>query len=194
MPTLNPRTTMPSLTAAEWVTVVAIVVGPLFAVQATQWLDRIRTRRDRRDNLFRTLMATRAKRVSQEHVAALNLIDVEFAGRQFLWWGKGKRAVRAAWKAHFDNLCDEERFNRGEANNSFVELLFSMAQELHYDYDRSDLRRQVYSPVGHGNLEQAQASVLSGMAAIMEGKAALPITNTPPPQSSPADEGRKLLK
>ena len=185
---------MSSLTSAEWVTVIAIVVGPLFAVQATQWLDRIRTRRDRRDNLFRTLMATRAKRVSQEHVAALNLIDVEFAGRQFLWWGRGKRAFRAAWKVHFDTLCDEAKMSRGEANDSFVALLYAMAQELHYDYDLSDLRRQVYSPVGHGNLEQAQASVLTGLAAIMEGKAPFPITNAPSTQSSPAEAGRKLLK
>ena len=49
--------------------------------------------------IFRTLMATRATRLSAEHVQALNGIELTFYGG-----GKKEKKVLEAWKAYHDHL------------------------------------------------------------------------------------------
>jgi hypothetical protein len=60
--------------------VVATLLGPILAVQAQKWLERDRVVRDRRLQVFRTLMTTRAMNLSPAHVEALNAVPVEFYG------------------------------------------------------------------------------------------------------------------
>jgi hypothetical protein len=62
------------------VTVIAVVMGPILALYIQNKLNIRREKRDRRLHVFRNLMATRATRVSMDHVIALNMIDVEFYG------------------------------------------------------------------------------------------------------------------
>jgi hypothetical protein len=61
-----------------WLTLIAVIVGPVLAVQAQKYIERRREERIRKVFLFRELMATRAARLSQRHVEALNLIDLEY--------------------------------------------------------------------------------------------------------------------
>jgi len=56
---------------SEILIVCATVVGPILAVQAQKAVERARERRGRKAWLFHSLMATRAARVSPEHVQAL---------------------------------------------------------------------------------------------------------------------------
>ena len=63
----------------DWLTVLAIVLGPILALFAQRVLDRLREKRRQRLQLYLTLMGTRATYLSPEHVRALNLIDVVFA-------------------------------------------------------------------------------------------------------------------
>ena len=70
------------MTTADWMQVLAMLVSPLLAVQATRWIDRARESRARRVNIFRVLMATRAAGLPPAHVEALNLIAVEFDRRR----------------------------------------------------------------------------------------------------------------
>ena len=177
------------MTTSDWLNVAAIVLAPIFALQISRWLEHRREERQRRLHVFRTLMATRARRLSAEHVSALNIIDVEFSGGD-----KQSRSVSDAWKAYLDSLGDAQKTPQRE--DLFVNLLSAMATQLGYDYDKVHLYRAAYAPVGHGNVERDQASVLSGMAAIMEGKAALPIIAVDPGpvvMPSPAEAGRKRL-
>ena len=63
----------------DWITVLAIVVGPILALLAQRALDSLREEK-RRQKLYFTLMSTRAAWLSNEHVQALNSIDIVFAG------------------------------------------------------------------------------------------------------------------
>ena len=58
--------------------VVAIIVGPVIAVRMTRKQDALREVRQRKLDVYRTLMQTRASRLAVEHVRALNTIPVEF--------------------------------------------------------------------------------------------------------------------
>src|SRR5882672_3424001 len=77
----------------------ATLVGPLLAVQAQKYLERWRAETERRKQIFKTLMATRASRLAPVHIESLNLIDIEFPAAR----SRFKR-VRSAWKAYLTHL------------------------------------------------------------------------------------------
>lgn len=86
----------------DWLIIVATLLGPLFAVQVSQYLDRRRQTREERLGIFKTLMATRAARLDPRHVEALNQIDVVFHDDS-----RNDKAVRNAWKQYLDHLADK---------------------------------------------------------------------------------------
>src|SRR5258708_1933587 len=107
--------------------IVTLFTGPVAAVQAEKWLERRHANRKGKDYVFRTLMATRAARVSPEHVQALNMIDLEFYRG-----GVKHRRVRDAWKAYLDHL--NRRYDKDNVaawglkrEELFIDLLFEMA-------------------------------------------------------------------
>ena len=61
-----------------FLTIVAIIVGPIAALCIQRKLDRERAARDRKLHIFRTLMTYRASRLNAHFVEALNAIEVEF--------------------------------------------------------------------------------------------------------------------
>ena len=115
------------MTGAEIVMTVAVVTGPIAAVLIARCLEKRavlisrdlekrRVQRERRMDIFRTLMRTRtgSARLSPDHVAALNLIEVEF---------RNDSDVRDAWKEHFKILCQI-------GQNPNVDLMLSMEKSL----------------------------------------------------------------
>ncbi|WP_416208208.1 DUF6680 family protein [Halomonas sp.] len=54
--------------------ITAVFLGPVVAVRLTRYLDNQKEIRERKVNIFKTLMATRAYTVSWAHVEALNRI------------------------------------------------------------------------------------------------------------------------
>jgi hypothetical protein len=77
------RFSFPPLEAKDWLLILATIAGPILAVQAHKWVERLREGRNRKLRLFERLMATRAARLSAEHVQALNMIDLVFYGSCF---------------------------------------------------------------------------------------------------------------
>ena len=65
------------MTIADWLMISAVLSGPIIAVQLTRFLDAAKEERERKLQVFKTLMATRAYTVSWDHVVALNRIDLE---------------------------------------------------------------------------------------------------------------------
>ena len=66
------------LKISDWIMIIAVFLGPIVAVRLTRYLDNKNEIKNRKLELFRTLMSTRAYSISWEHVSALNRIDVEF--------------------------------------------------------------------------------------------------------------------
>ena len=68
------------MTTNEILTIAALLLGPLIAVQLTRRLDDKKEVRERKLSIFKTLMGTRAYTTSLDHVGALNRIDLDVKG------------------------------------------------------------------------------------------------------------------
>lgn len=135
----------------EWITILAIVMAPLIAVHIQRRLDELRYRLDRRLRIFKTLMASRdsVSRVSQEHVQALNMIDIEFESD----WSDTKKklfsTVIEAWKEYLDHLntpVDDEKSWTARSDDQFIDLLYKMANSLGYKFNKVLLKKGLYIP------------------------------------------------
>ncbi len=161
----------------DWAVVCATLLGPVLAVQLQKYLERWREESERRHRVFKTLMATRAARLSPAHVEALNLIDLEFPGSR-----KHFKRVRSAWKAYFAHLDEKNPQDAqlqavffAKRNELFTDLLYEMATALKYDFDKTQISRDMYSPLFHENLEADQQTIRAKLVEILTGKAALPM-------------------
>jgi hypothetical protein len=76
---------------------VATILGPIAAVQAQKWIERLRETRERKLHVFYMLMGSRAARTSPEHVQALNLIDLLFRRN-------AEKPIIDAWEAYREHL------------------------------------------------------------------------------------------
>ena len=152
--------------------VAATLIGPVLAVQAQNWVERGREHQNRRIQIFRTLMATRAANLSAAHVEALNAIPIEFYGkkRQF-------KDVVAAWKTYLDQLTQQpvDAVWMQRRQDLFLELLWRLAVALRYNFSKLELQREVYSPIAHAKMEEDQEVIRQGLVKMFKGEAALPL-------------------
>lgn len=167
----------------DWLMILAVLAGPIIAVQLTRFVDSKKEQRDRKLQIFKTLMATRAYNVSGQHVEALNRIDLEFSSKN-----KKESAVVNAWKGYLDLLGDQDmpREQWGtKRTDLFVDLLHCMAQVLDYEFDKTHIKNSAYSPVAHGDIEAQQTAVRKGVIDILQGKRVLPmyVTNFAAPDT-----------
>lgn len=170
------------MTIADWLMIVAVLLGPIIAVRLTRYLDSQREVRDRKVNIFKTLMATRAYTVSSVHVEALNRIDLEFDKRN-----KKEKEVIEAWKEYLDLLNNTglpiEQWGVKRVD-LLVELLHKMAKVLDYDFDKTHIKNSSYSPRAHSETEDQQATLRKGLIEVLDGKRHLPMTVTNWPQGN----------
>jgi len=167
----------------DWITLSAIIIGPILAVQAQKFLEAVRYKKQRRLNLFHTLMSTRASRISNEHVGALNMIDIEFYGRKvfgYRFQTPKEKSITNAWKNYNDQLntryAPEQLIVWADKNDQLLTaLLYKMSNALGYDFDEVQLKRDCYRPIAHGNLEEEQHKLRTALIEVLEGRKPLPI-------------------
>ncbi|HIF5816152.1 TPA: DUF6680 family protein [Vibrio parahaemolyticus] len=184
---------------------IAVILGPILAVQAQKFVESLKDKRERRMRIFRTLMSTRAERLNREHVQSLNMIDIEFYGRvlpfiRTKYQTKKEQAVTHAWKMYNSHLNRQTEYDSLEpwfkkSDELFVELIYAMSQCLSYDYDKVQLERDCYRPKAHGDHEQSQLNILSGFEKVVSGERPLPmyVVNLPPltkPESTEDQESK----
>ena len=166
------------MTTDQWIliaTIGAILLSPLFALFITNKVSEWREARARRYQVLRDLMATRRSRLDSAHVAALNLVELEFYK---------KSQVRAAYKEYVRHLStpapDGEQAQHAffeDREALFGELLFEIASDLGYSFDKADLSRLGYQPAAFADHFENQMVNANLLRAILEGRRALPISN-----------------
>ncbi len=161
-----------SVKAADIAIVIATLIGPVLAVQAQKWLERNREVKQRRANLFRMLMATRATTLSPAHVEALNAVPIEFYGSSV-----ALRSIVEKWKIYLDHLGKDISAAGWQDTRQqlFVDLLHSMASHLGYDINEEEIKNEFYSPRGHAVIESDQEIIRRGLALLLSGKLPLPM-------------------
>ena len=162
------------MTIADWLMIFVVLVGPIIAVRLTRYLDNKKEIKERKLDVFKTLMATRANTVSWQHVVALNRIDLEF-DKQI----KEEKAVIDAWKEYLDLLGNIhipiEQWS-SKRIDLLIELLHKMAEVLDYDFDKTHIKNSVYSPREHGEIEETQRIIRQRIIELLDGKRSVPVT------------------
>jgi len=144
----------------EILTIFAIIIGPIAAVQIEKQLHRSRANWERKTSIFKTLMATRGAVLSYSHE-------------------KKYENVISSWKEYFDNLSQkvtDENVQVWSARNEELlsNLLFEMGNSLGYKFDKVLIKRNVYSPVAHGSIEREMQAIRKGIIDILYGDRNLP--------------------
>jgi hypothetical protein len=166
--------------------VIAVILGPVLAVQAQKIIESWREGRGRKLFIFKTLMATRGTPLSPRHVEALNMIDLEFSGKD-----SKEKAVLDSWKLYHDHLYNAPQNYQdptyqtkldtwGAKSNEFlIDLLYSMSVALDYTFDKVQLKRGAYTPQGYADLELENSLMRRGTIDMLYGKRPLPIKVMP---------------
>ena len=183
----------------DWAVVGATVLGPILAVQAQKAVEAFRERRGRKSRLFEQLMATRASRVAPEHVRALNMIDLVFYGERT--FGVQRRSskeqrVLDAWKEYLDHLNNrgaEDQLMQwiAKGDELFTNLLYAVAEDIGFKFDRVQLKRGSYSPIAHGELEAEVTELRRATLSLVTGKHALKMNVVGLPLDPEAIEANK---
>jgi hypothetical protein len=108
----------------EILSIIAVLLSPLIAVQVTKWLDRINEEKNRKLEIFRILMGQRGMHPrTNEFIIALNQIDIVYYNNH---------KVLEKWKKFYEVTSPghPELLDNG---NYLNEMLFQMGKVLKYD-------------------------------------------------------------
>lgn len=175
-----------------WAIVAATFLGPIAAILVSLWRERRSRVRERRMWIFRTLMATRRVAIREEHVSAINQIEVEFYE---------DRGVMAAWKNYVghlnsyprqENVTDQERLEWERRRNGLLAvLLAAIGKRLGFAIGEVEIQEGGYAPEAWQARELAALNALNFLVDLSEGRKVLPIFAVPPPAPGPvAPQGR----
>lgn len=169
-----------SISVEAWAIVVATFLGPILAVAITIWRSEVTAKYNQRLYVFRTLMATRKMAISNEHVMALNLVEVDFYG---------KPKVEAAWRGYKD-LLNSSPVNDAwheKRDRLLAELLFQIAEVLGFRIPAMEIFRGGYAPDGWRYRDDRYTGAMEFVNELREGKRFLPIAAMILPQRDQGD-------
>lgn len=178
------------MTINDWLIIAAMIIAPILAVQIQKFIECRKETKERKIQIFRTLMATRATPISPLHVEALNMIDVVFY--------KDKNIVDA-WKLLLDNFSNYPKDTKDpnyqtkltasseKSSDLLIDLLYEMAKSLNYDFDKVHLKRGVYIPQAHAVFNLEQDIIRKSLVEVFVGKKTIPINIV-----SPADNEKVI--
>ena len=173
-------------------TIVAVLLGPIFAVLVTRFIDDQRAAKARQMDIFRTLMRTRKMPIHFEHVGALNLVEIEFSKQL---------SVIQAWRNYLANLGERlpETANKDEQDAFtkkrdalLTKLIHEIAKSLKFHVEQLDILEGNYIPQVWNDDDWEQRLVRRGLIDVLQGRRPLgirPFANQnlnspypPPPQ------------
>jgi len=88
---------------------------------------------------------------------------------------KSEHGVINAWREYHDHLNtkagdDALRIWHINGDELFINLLFSMAKDVGYKFDRVQLKKGAYSPIAHGELEDQQKALRNLTIGVLSGE------------------------
>lgn len=164
---MPPTPTHWGLTVSEWITVAAIVLGPILAVATQLWFQTRKTKRDSKLWVLSTLMGLRANIVHPTFVQAFNLVDTVFYDNSEVR-DKRKDFLAVVTTANGRNLNPQEI---EKCNDLIAEMLAKMGKELGFEFDHTEIKNTGWYPIGFQRLEETSAALRAKGLAVLEGKA-----------------------
>lgn len=155
------------LTIAEWLTLAAILLGPIFAVLTQLCMQARKAKRDTKMWVFNTLMAYRSMVVNINFVQAFNLVDVVFYKNTQVR-KKRKEFLDLTTAAGGRDLTPQEV---EKLKDIVAEMLAKMGKELKYDFGHTEIKDTGYYPKAIGVVDDATLAIREKGLAVLEGKA-----------------------
>lgn len=167
---------MDSTTIYSLATLAAIFLGPIIAVLVTRKVDSQTETKRRKFELFKDLMQTRGIRLDPIHVAALNIVELEFYDHP---------KVRTEFKKYIEHLSspepsgNQDDLNRyyEQRSDQFMELIYEIGVVVGYKFDKRELDRRSYVPKGWNDDQFMQRKNTFMINQLLEGQRPLPIMN-----------------
>ncbi len=177
--------------------IVAVLLAPLIAVQVQKWLEGWREKKERKKQIFTTLMATRATRIDPSHVTALNMIDLEFKETSVL--EKLREYMDCLAEAPVIPVADSSEEIRQTYKNDlknwtsrhddkFIDLLYEMSRVLKYKFDKVHLKKGIYYPQGLSDLEIEQQIFRRAAISFLGGQHSVKMNVTGFPRKKESEE------
>jgi hypothetical protein len=63
-----------------------------------------------------------------------------------------------------------------QTEETLIDLLEKMAVSLGYEFDRVSLKRNIYRPIGHNQVEQDLTTIRTELVELLSGKKGLPVS------------------
>jgi len=175
-----------------WAIVLATFAGPVAAIIVSMWLTARAQRRDqlngRRFWVFRTLLATRGQAITPEHVAALNLIEIDYHGVE---------PVMREWRTYMAHLHSgpTDRPMTAAENTAFndrrtdllAKLLHQVSRFMKLEMGEIDLKRGGYAPSGWAYRDEQDTRMKQAATRLFEGEAPLRVLPWAEPTTLPGE-------
>jgi hypothetical protein len=155
------------LTIAEWLTLAAIVLGPILAVGTQLWMQARKAKRDIKLWVFNTLMGYRAMILNPNFVQAFNLVDVIFYKNDEVR-KKRKEFLDVVTAAAGNNMTPQAV---EKCKDLIAEMLAKMGSELGFEFDHTQIKDTGYYPVAFEKMDTAAIALREKGLAVLEGTA-----------------------
>ncbi len=131
--------------------VVAIIAAPITALWVQRKGDDRRALKARREAIFKTLWTNRARPAYLARVDALNMIDVEFHGKQKIIdaWAD----LFAHYKTDYAAVGTSEAEQTRMHSEKYANLLYEISQSLGYEIGKTHIRDDIYRPDIHNEFD-----------------------------------------
>jgi Family of unknown function (DUF6680) len=167
------------LTVAEWLTIAAILLGPILAVATQLWMQARKAQRDAKLWVFNQLMAHRAQPINVNFVQAFNLIDAVFYN---------SAEVRQKRKDFMDVAGLEGRDLTAQElekiKDLVAEMLAKMGNDLGFEFDHTEIKNTGYYPKGFVQIDTEQAAVRAKVIEVLDGKPLKVVVKEEPPRAA----------
>jgi regulator of protease activity HflC (stomatin/prohibitin superfamily) len=128
----------------EWLTLLAIVIGPLVAVGITLWIESRSRKHDQRVVVLRLLIATRHVPADPGFLAAINLIPIEFNDVPAVITAYNEFIVASGVK--LDGHSDEQILQN--TATKLTRLIFEISRSLGFKLRETDIQTTAYASDG----------------------------------------------
>jgi len=163
------------ITISDWLMIVAVILGPILAVQIQKFIDRRAEDRNKKLRVFRDLMTTRATTLAFQHVSALNMVGLEFNGKKYT-------KVVNAWKTYLDHLAsypkDDENMQKiwaEKKDDQLSDLLYEMGESLGFQFDKVHIKKAGYSPQAYADQEFETNFIRRKIVEMFLGEGSIPM-------------------
>ncbi|MEW6764868.1 MAG: DUF6680 family protein [Pseudomonadota bacterium] len=179
---------------SDWVMILAVISGPIAAVRIQKFIESRKEAKERRVKVFKDLMATRAATLAYQHVSALNMVGLEFHGKEFA-------KVISAWNMYLDHLNsypnDDESLGRmwvEKCNDLLSDLLYEMGSSLGFEFDKVHIKKAGYIPKSYADAENEQNYIRRATVELLDGSRTLPLSVVSLPVDPEAAAAQKDLQ